>query len=458
MDEQVTSMKKTIGIFGGISILTGIMVGSGIFFIGSYVLLFTGFSVGLAVVVWLIGGILTLFSGLAYAELGTAYPFSGGYYVYLKEAYGKKVAFMGGFTNFILASSGSIAALAIAFSQILNNFIVSFGGGGLSAIVMKVVAGGVIILLSVINYLGVQIGTNLQKGFLIVKILLIGSILTLGFSLGTQVIDFSFQLPEAGFFSALSVIGFGVVATLWAYEGWTNLNNLTEEMKQPAKTLPKALGWTVFLVMILYVLYNLSIVRIIPMNEIIASLSGPEPFVYLGITAAQSVLGQLGMRLVMLTMLISVFGALSGCIMAFPRVYYAMAKDDTFIPALAKISPKTKTPGLAIFASMLVSMFLLLLELTDLVSLVAFGGLIFNTLIIASVFLFRKRYPKQIRPYSMWGYPVTPILTIILLLLVLVSTFVMNSRASILGLVIILAGYPVYFLISLIKKRWTLKK
>ena len=220
--------------------LTGIMVGSGIFFIGSYVLLFTGFSVGLAILVWLIGGILTLFSSLAYAELGTSLPYSGGYYVYLREAYGKPVAFMGGFTNFILASSGSIAALAIAFSQILTNVLGSLEIITLSSFAQKAIAAILIIGLSVVNYLGVKVGTNIQKVLLWMKAIPIVLVLVLGFILGTQPIDFSIALGDVSFGAVLGMLGFGVVATLWAYEGWTNLNNLTEEMKEPAKTLPKA--------------------------------------------------------------------------------------------------------------------------------------------------------------------------------------------------------------------------
>ncbi len=453
MNEQQGVLKKEIGLFGGVSILTGIMVGSGIFFIGSYVLLFTGFSVGLAILVWLIGGILTLFSSLAYAELGTSLPYSGGYYVYLREAYGKPVAFMGGFTNFILASSGSIAALAIAFSQILTNVLGSLEIITLSSFAQKAIAAILIIGLSVVNYLGVKVGTNIQKVLLWMKAIPIVLVLVLGFILGTQPIDFSIALGDVSFGAVLGMLGFGVVATLWAYEGWTNLNNLTEEMKEPAKTLPKALALTIISVILLYILYNLSIVRVIPFADIVGSLTADEPFIYLGITAAATILGQIGMIVVMLTMLISVFGALSGCIMAFPRVYYAMGKDQTFIEAFAKVSPKTNTPVVAIIASAVVSLLLLVFELSDLVSLVAFGGLIFNTLIVFSVFLFRKRNPSANRPYSMWGYPFTPILTIVLLLGVLIATLWMNPTPSLIGLLVIGSGLPIYYLIQYLKKK-----
>lgn len=139
--------------------------------------------------------------------------------------------------------------------------------------------------------------------------------------------------------------------------------------------------------------------------------------------------------------------------MAFPRVYYAMGKDQTFIEAFAKVSPKTNTPVVAIIASAVVSLVLLVFELSDLVSLVAFGGLIFNTLIVFSVFLFRKRNPNANRPYSMWGYPFTPILTIVLLLGVLIATLWMNPTPSLIGLLVIGSGLPIYYLIQYLKKK-----
>jgi basic amino acid/polyamine antiporter, APA family len=445
------TLKREIGLFGGVSILTGIMVGSGIFFIGSYVLWYTKFSIGLALLVWLIGGLITLFSSLVYSELGTSLPYSGGYYVYLKEAYGKPVAFMSGFTNFVLASSGSIAALAIAFSLILSNIVSQLGGIVVGDLGQKLIAAALIIGLSVVNYLGVKIGTMIQKIFLWVKAVPILLVLVLGLILGTQTVDLTISFPDVNFLEVLAMLGFGVVATFWAYEGWTNLNNLTEEMKQPQKNLPRALILTILGVIGLYVLYNFSLYRVISIQDIQTMVESGE--IYLGITAAFLLLGQVGMYLVMGTMLISVFGALSGCIMAFPRVYYAMGKDGSFVSAFGKIDAKTKTPWVAILASGVVAIVLLVFNLSDLVTFVAFGAVVFNILIIYSVFLFRKRHPELPRPYKVWGYPVVPALTIVLLVGVLVATFVQNIVPSLVGTGIILVSLPIYYLIRFLEKR-----
>ncbi|MFP4286668.1 MAG: APC family permease [Candidatus Izemoplasmataceae bacterium] len=448
--EKDTRLQKEIGLLGGVSLLTGIMVGSGIFFIGSYVLLRTEYSLGLALLVWLIGGIITLFSGLVYAELGTSLPYSGGYYVYLKEAYGKPVAFMSGFTNFILASSGSIAALSLAFGQILWNIIYTISGVMMPLWTQIVFAALVIIVLTILNLLGIKFGNLIQKSFLFIKAVPILIILSLGLILGTNQVDFSLNLSDTSFISILSTIGFAVIATFWAYEGWTNLNNVTEEMKNPAKDLPKSLIITILSVMALYTLYNYSIFRTLSIQEMQGLINSGNFF--LGISSAATILGSFGMYLVMFTMLISVFGAVNGCIIAFPRVYYAMGKDGSFFKSFAKIHPKTRVPFVAVIASSIVALILLVFSLDNLVTFVAFGGLIFNTLIFASIFIFRKRLPSIDRPYKVFGYPFVPIITILVMIALLISTLLESPREALIGLIVITLALPIYYVINRVEK------
>ena len=219
-------LKKEIGLFGGIAVIAGIMIGSGIFVFGSLILTRVGYALGLSLLVWLVGGIITLFSGLTYAELGTMFPETGGYYVYLKKAYGKKMAFLSGIMNFVLASSGSIALLALVFSDILS-YVLPISG------YVKWVAAGVIIFLSAINYLGVKFGSIVQKVFLVAKLIPIVGIIFIGLFFGTEDVVLNF-IPAGGepFTKVFTMIGFGVVGTLWAYEGWTNLNTVSGEMKK----------------------------------------------------------------------------------------------------------------------------------------------------------------------------------------------------------------------------------
>jgi len=450
MDKKET-LKREINLFGGVSILSGIMVGSGIFFIGSFVLLRTDFSPGLSLLVWLVGGIITLFYGLIYAELGAMLPKAGGYYIYLREAYGKPVAFMSGFMNFVLASSGSIAALAIAFSLIFNQLLITLFDTVMPAWAMSVLSVLMIVLLSLFNFFGVKLGSNLLKVFLVLKAIPILSVMIAGIIFGTQQVNFGLSLGGASILSVLAMLGFAVIATFWAYEGWTNLNSVAGEIKNPGRNLPLSLIITISSVTVLYVLYNFSIFNVLSIGEIQGMVSRGE--IYLGIGAAMEILGSFGMYVVIFTMLISVFGALNATIMAFPRVYYAMSEDGIFFERFRKVHPRYKTPVFAIAGSALMAIILLVFGLDDLISLVAFGGLVFNTLIFVSLFVFRKKRPDADRPYKVWFYPYLPAITILITVALLVAVFIESIVPSLIGTGLILLGLPVYYGIEAYKKK-----
>jgi len=437
-----TGLAREISLFGGVSILIGIMVGSGIFYLGSYVFMYTGNSQGLSILAWVIGGIVTLISGLCYAELGAMMPRAGGSYVYLREAYGKSVAFMSGFSGFILGSSGSIAALALAFAAMLNNFI------PLSSSLQKVVAVLLIIFLTAVNYYGVKFGSWVQNLFTVAKLVPIIIILGFGLVLGTHTPDLS--LTSAGsvnLMQVISMIAMGVVATLWAYEGWTNLNNVAEELKNPKRNLPLALIIAIGVVMALYITFNFAIYRVLSFAEITSAIADGNLF--LGTAVAQRVLGDFGSTLVGLGMLISVFGATNGCVMVFPRQYYAMAKDGLFFKRVGDINPRTKTPGNAILLSALVSIILVFFRnLNQLTSLVVLQGLIFNGLIFLSVIIFRRKFPTIERPYRVWGYPFIPILAALVMVGLLANTLLTSDLSnSLISLLIPALAYVIYLII-----------
>lgn len=434
-----TELSREISLFGGVSILVGIMVGSGIFYLGSYVFMFAGNSQGLALLAWVVGGIVTLISGLCYAELGAMMPRAGGSYVYLREAYGKSVAFMSGFSSFILGSSGSIAALALAFATILNNFV------AINEATQKGIAILVIVLLTVANYYGVKFGSWIQNLFTVAKLVPILIILGLGLFLGNQSPDLSINVDASvDVMGLISMVAMGVVATLWAYEGWTNLNNVSEELKNPKRNLPLALVIAIFFVMILYVLFNFAIYRVLSFQEIVDAIAGGNLF--LGTAVANRLLGGFGSTLVGLGMLVSVFGATNGCVMVFPRLYYAMAKDGLFFRRVGEINPTTKTPANAILLSAFVSIILVFFRnLNQLTSLVVLQGLIFNGLIFFSVIIFRRTLPNIERPYRVWGYPLVPIVATLVMVGLLVNTLMTSDfNNSLLSLLIPAAAYLIY--------------
>lgn len=336
-----TEFSRDITLFGGISILAGIMIGSGVFYLGSYVLIRSGMSMGLALLVWIIGGLVTLLSGLCYAELGTMMPKAGGGYVYLREAFGERVAYMSGISTFIIGSSGSIAGLAIALPQALTSLF------PMSELQCKLIAVAVVVLLTAINYRGVKFGAALQNVFMVGKLIPLVLIILCGIFMGKQSPDLT-PIPAGGasIGEILSMVAFGVVATLWAFEGWTNLNTISEEIQEPRKNIPRAIIISILAVTALYVLFNFSIYRVLSYEDITSHIAAGDFF--LGTAAANALFGHYGKIFVALAMAVAIFGALNGSVMVFPRTYYAMAKDGMFFPSFTKLHPKYHTPTGAI--------------------------------------------------------------------------------------------------------------
>lgn len=437
-----SNFKKEISLFGGVSILGGIMVGSGIFYLGSYVLVRTGMSLGLALLCWIIGGIVSLLGGICYAELGASDPRAGGSTVYLSKAYSPMVGFLGGFNSWVIGGPGSIAALAIALPSALTAIV------PMSSWTIKIIAIILIIILTIVNYFGVKFGSKLQNISMIAKLIPIGIIMVLGLVFGKVSPDLSL-VPKTGavsFGSIISMIAFAVVATLWAYEGWTNLNTVAEEVKNPKRNLPLAIIISIVSITLLYTLFNYSIYRVIPFSEIESLITNNE--FYLGTYAAEKLMGSAGSILVIIGMVIAMFGSLNGCILAFPRMYYAMAEEGHFFRSFKKLHPVYKVPYAALIVQGLISIALVLLrDLNQLTSLVVFSGMLFNVLSVYAVMIYRKKFPDMERPYKVIGYPVTVILTTLIFLGLMVNTFVEDPLTSIIGLAVPAIGilFYIYF-------------
>jgi len=433
-------MQKSLNVWGGISILAGIMIGSGIFFLGGQILGRIGNSLPLSILAWVVGGIITLFSALTYAELGTLFPENGGYFVYLKEAYGKKVAFLSGHMNLVLSSSGSIALLATLFSQVVSNIFPSVADDLVSLSIAT------ILLLTVLNYSGLKNGVVTQIVFLVAKLIPILMIIVMGFIVGRQPIFDGSGAETLSFTDALVGFGFAVVGTLWAYEGWTNLNSVAGHMKQKSD-LPKSLVIAVIGVMVTYVLFIMALYRLVAFSALIEAPNGWFIF-----NAAGELFGDTGALVIMISVAISVFGALNGSILVFPRVYQKMAKDGLFFKAFAHDSEDYQTPTYALTISAVISIVLIAFgfDVESLLTFVVFAGLIFNTLIFISVFLFRKRKPLAEFPrYQTWGYPVVPALAIIGMVLLFIATLIESLLPSLIGVFVLMVGY---FLIPLFIK------
>lgn len=443
-----TEFRREIGVFSGVSIIGGIMVGSGIFYLGSYVLMRTGMSQGLSILAWIIGGIVSLLGGLCYAELGASMPRAGGGTVYLNEAYHPIVGFMNGFTNLIIGSPGSIAAIAIALPTALRAFT------PVSDVQIKIIAIGLILLLTFFNYLGVKPGSRLQNTFMVAKLIPIAIILIAALALGKETPNLALA-PESGpvpITKVISMISFAVIATLWAYEGWTNLNNVSEEITRPRRNLPLAIIIAIGGIMILYTLFNFAIYKVLPFEQIKGFVEDGN--YYLGTEAAKATLGGLGAVIVSIGMLLSMFGSLNGCILAFPRTYYAMANEGHFFSVFKQLHPRYRVPTWGLISQCVITIILVLLRnLDQLTSLVIFTSVFFNFLIVVAVMILRRKYPNIRRPFKVWGYPFTVILSALLFLGLVINTLLEDPASAALGMIVPAIGAVVYLAFDRIRGR-----
>ena len=431
---QTAGFKKEIGVFGGISIIGGIMIGSGIFYLGSYVLERTDMSMGLALLCWVIGGLVSILGGLCFAELGACDSRAGGMVVYMNRAYHPSVGYSFGFTSWVISGSGSIAALAIALPTALANFF------HLSDMATKIIAIILIIALTAYNCFGIKLGSILQNVSMVAKCIPIAIILFAGLILGKEHPDLSL-VPEGTdptFGGMIGMIAFATVATLWAYEGWTNLNPVAEEMKNPGKDLPKALILGIGVITVIYALFNFAVYKVLPADQVVSSIESGN--IYLGTQVADKLFGGAGGGLILATQLIAIFGSLNGMIIAFPRYYYDMAAEKHFFKNHAKLN-KFGVPQVALISQAVISCILVMLRsLDELTSLVVFAGMLYNVLVIAAVVVYRKKFPDLKRPYKAWGYPVTVVIAIILFFALMVNTLVEDPKTAITGLIVPVMG------------------
>lgn len=439
---EKTELKREIGSFGGVSIIAGIMIGSGIFYLGAYVLQRVGMNSGLALLCWIIGGVISLFGGLAYAEMGAAMPQSGGRVVYLNEAYHPIVGFMNGFVDWLIGGPGSVAALALAMMGVFQPiFHLSDFGCKIAAVVL-------IFGITAYNMVGVKLASVVQNVSMVAKMVPVAIILLAALFVGHVTPDLSFGSASVyaaeNNTSVFSMIALAVVASLWAYEGWTNLNTVAEEMKNPRKNLPLALIIGIGGVTILYALFNFAIMKVLPHEEIASMIDAGD--LYLGTAAAKKLLGSAGAVVVTVGMVLAMFGSMNGLILAQPRMYYAMAKEGHFFKSFTKLN-KQKIPYVPVLVQAVISSALVLLRnLSELTDMVVLSNMLFNVLIVLAVPILRKKFPNIERPYKVWLYPVSIIFTAIVFLALFVNSAIENPILGSIGFTVPALGAVVYLI------------
>ncbi len=439
-------LKRDLGIWSAAAIVVGTVIGSGIFLVPNAMVRNVG-SPKMVFAVWIFGGVLSLFGALSYAELAAALPQAGGEYVYLREAYGPLWAFLYGWTQMFVAKSGSIATLASGFFIYLSNFrpelekvwvVVPMPlSNSFEIHYGQVLAMGVIAVLALINYFGVKIGGNVQVSVTIVKVALIAAIIVIGLGSGHGTVsNFSTSIAApggvAGFFAAL-------VAALWAYDGWNNVSMVSSEVRNPQRNLPLALIIGTLAVVVIYLLTNVAYFYVLPADAVASTSRVAGEMM-------RRILGAPGAGAVSIAAMISIFAALNGSILSGSRVPFAMARDGLFFKRVGFVHPKHRTPSVSILALSAWACLLVLSGRYDqLYTYVIFASVILYGMATAAVIVLRFKRPDMPRPYRVIGYPVVPIVFVLGIASLVVSTLLKSPRESLIGLGLISLGLPFYF-------------
>jgi len=449
-------LSRDLGVSHASAVVVGTIIGSGIFLVPAEMMQAVG-SAKLVYLAWVVGGMLSFAGALTYAELGAMKPQAGGEYVYVRDAYGPLGGFLYAWTWFVIAKPASIATVVTGLVRILGTFpVFSFFSANFMSAPFAVTWGQMFaiaaaILISLLNYLGVKKAGEFQLVFTLLKVAIILGIVVVCFS-GIGNVPGRGWANFAGTFAGAKggVAGFmaALVAALWAYDGWNDLNMVAGEVKRPEQNIPIALIAGVATVGVLYVLVNAGVQYVLPAGAIAAS---PRP----ASDAVALVMGRMGASIVSAGMAISMLVTLNGTIMSGARVPFAVARDGYFFRALAEVHPRFHTPSVAIFVQAVFSILLLLLggSFRQLFSLAIFAEWLFYMIAGSTIFVFRWREPQAARPYRMWGYPFVPALFIAVAAALLCYTFWNERPNSWYGLLIILAGIPVFAYFAFLRRR-----
>jgi APA family basic amino acid/polyamine antiporter len=456
-------LKRELGLLDGTMLVVGSMIGSGIFIVSADMMRNVG-SAGWLILIWVLSGIMTMIAAVSYGELSAMFPKAGGQYVYLKEAYNKLIAFLYGWSFFAVIQTGTIAAVGVAFAKFAaylyqplgpDNILWSVGSFNLNA--AQLVSIATIILLTYINSRGVKNGKYIQTVFTITKIASLGGLVIFGLFLAFDTDIWSANWSDAwgaksystataswstiGGGILLSAIAASMVGSLFSSDAWNGVTFISGEIKNPQRNVGLSLFYGTLIVTVIYIAANVMYLAVMPLHDI--ALASQDR---VATAAAQPIFGSTGTYIIAVMIMISTFGCNNGLIMAGARVYYTMAKDGLFFKKAASLNGSS-VPGWGLwFQCIWASALCLTGKYGDLLDYVMIIVVIFYILTIYGIFILRKKMPNADRPYRAFGYPVLPFVYIILATAFCVM--LLKDRASTCGwgVVIMLAGIPVYYL------------
>lgn len=434
--QNIKSLKKEINLPEAITMVVGVVIGSGIFFKASSVFNNAGTPI-LGILAWAVGGMITIASALTIAEIAAAIPETGGIFVYLKKLYGEQWAFLFGWMQTIIYTPGVIAALSIVFATQATYFTY------LSPMSQKILAIFIIFFITIINVISTKLGSKLQFIATVAKLIPIFVIIVFGL-LYNKSNGFATATSSSSISVGLSGFGAAILGTLWAYDGWANVGNMAGELKNPRKDLPRSIITGLVIIIVVYILINIAIIKVMPITKVIASQKAASD-------AAVILLGSKGAALIAVGIMISILGALNGYLMTGVRVPFAMAQDKLFPFAnfFGKLSDKFGTPiNTLLFQAVLAALYVLSGSFETLTNLAVFSMWIFFVMTVIGIFILRSKHKDIKRPYTVPLFPIVPIVGIGGGVYILISTLISDTSNALYGLAVTALGIPIYIFIK----------
>ncbi|MGX5689742.1 APC family permease [Arcticibacter tournemirensis] len=457
-----TSFKPSLRLMDATMLVAGSMIGSGIFIVSADISRNVG-SAGWLIVVWLITGFMTLTAALSYGELSAMFPKAGGQYIYLKEAYNSLVSFMYGWSFFTVIQTATIAAVGVAFAKFTAYIFPVFSENSVAADLgflkispAQILSILVITLLTYINTRGINSGKIIQTVFTLTKLLSLLGLIVFGFfalkedvwkANWTNMWDIHKLNPDGSIEGYTSVAIFGAIAasmvgSIFSSDSWNNVTFIAGEIKNPKRNIGLSLALGTLIVTVIYIATNIVYTGVLSMQEIAAADRDR-----VAVSASHVIFGQAGTIIIAIMIMISTFGCDNGIIMSGARVYYSMARDGLFIKKVGTLN-KNSVPEIALWLQCVVaSLWCLSGKYGDLLDMISFVVVVFYMATIVGIFILRKKRPDAERPYKAFGYPVLPILYIVMGIAFCSLLIIYKPNYTWPGLIITLSGIPVYYFV-----------
>lgn len=459
-------------------IVAGSMIGSGIFIVSTFMARDIG-SAGWLLVLWLLTGLITVAAALSYGELAGMMPAAGGQYVYLQRAYGPMIGFLYGWTVFTVIQTGVIAAVAVAFAKFtavffpaLNAEVFSLESIGFKVTIAQLFAIGSIMLLTYINSQGIRSGKVIQVIFTSAKLFALLALIVLGIAWGIKGETLSqnfanawdatrtwfnestgqWQIEQLTGFALMIALGATLINSLFSSDAWNNVTFIAGEIRDPQRNIPRSLFWGTFIVTILYILANIAYLALLPLKGDPAAVNVIGQGMQfasddrVGTAASFQIFGGSAAFIMAALIMVSTFGCNNGLVLAGARLFYAMSRDGLFFKKAQNLNHR-QVPAFALWLQCIwASVLCLSGKYGDLLTYSTFASLLFYMLTIAGIFILRKKEPDTPRPYKAWGYPIIPLLYIIIVLAICIDLLYVDTKNTGLGLLIVSLGIPVYFI------------